>query len=254
MSSSDYTDKPAPAIMAERPMHVVIKDKGGFVLDKTKPVYRVPTMDDIRALSWNGFTVASTFAGCGGSSTGYRMAGFKILWASEFVPAARASYTANMDASTVLDERDIRKVEASDILSATGLRAGDLDVLDGSPPCQAFSTAGKLEKGWGKERTYEHGARQRNEDLFFEFIRLVRGIRQKAFVAENVSGLVKEVAKGYFLDILVALKGCGYRVEARLLDAQWLGVPQKAPAPHLRRRPRRPQSRAGIPEAAGLPI
>ena len=48
------------------------------------------------------------------------------------------------------------------------------------------------------------------------------------FVAENVSGLIKGAAKGYFLDILAALKaaGPGYRVETRLLDAQWLGVPQ----------------------------
>jgi len=55
---------------------------------------------------------------------------------------------------------------------------------------------------------------------------LVRGLQPKVFLAENVSGLVKGTARGYFLEILAALKACGYRVQSRLLDAQWLGVPQ----------------------------
>jgi len=49
----------------------------------------------------------------------------------------------------------------------------------------------------------------------------------KVFVAENVSGLIKGVAKGFFLEILAALKASGYRVTCRVLDAQWLGVPQQ---------------------------
>ena len=191
-----------------------------------KPAYRVPLMSEIAAVPWNGLKVVSTFAGCGGSSTGYRMAGFKVVWANEFVPAACDSYAANMDEATILDRRDIRGIQAADILAATGLAEGELDLFDGSPPCQAFSTAGKREKGWGKDRTYEHGAKQKNEDLFFEYVRLLRGLKPKVFVAENVSGLIKGVAKGYFLEILAALKACGYRVECRLLDAQWLGVPQ----------------------------
>ena len=190
-----------------------------------KPPYRVPSMAEIRAMPWNGYTVVSTFAGTGGSSTGYRMAGFQVLWASEFIDAARDSYNANKAPYTVLDGRDIRTVQPDDILSATGLKAGELDVLDGSPPCASFSTAGKREAGWGKQKTYSDKS-QRTDDLFFEFSRLVRGLQPKVFVAENVSGLIKGTAKGYFLDILRELKGCGYRVEARVLDAQWLGVPQ----------------------------
>jgi DNA (cytosine-5)-methyltransferase 1 len=171
-----------------------------------KPAYRVPPMAEIAEIPPCGFSVASFFAGAGGSSLGYRMAGFRVRYANEFVPIAQESYRANMAEGTVLGQ-------------------GELDVLDGSPPCQAFSTAGRREKGWGKDRAYEHGAAQRNEDLFFEFVRLRDGIMPRTFVAENVSGLVKGVAKGYFLEILRELKR-GYRVEARLLDAQWLGVPQ----------------------------
>lgn len=190
-----------------------------------KPPYRVPLVSEIRKIKPNGFKVATTFAGAGGSSTGYRLAGFQIVWANEFVPIAQESYRANAMPYTIVDGRDIKQVQASEILAATKLQVGELDVFDGSPPCQAFSTAGKREKGWGTERHYEHGASQKNEELFFDYIRLRDGLMPKVFVAENVSGLVKGTAKGFFLEILKELKR-GYRVRAPLLDAQWLGVPQ----------------------------
>ena len=192
----------------------------------SKPPYRVPSMVEINALPWNGYKVASTFSGCGGSCLGYRMAGFKVVWANEFVPAAQASYKANATPDCYLDCRDVRPIKPEEILARTGLNQGELDLFDGSPPCQAFSTAGKREKGWGKQKTYEHGAKQCNERLFDEYIRLLRGLMPKVFVAENVSGLVKGTAKGMFLEILKELKASGYKVEAKLLDAQWLGVPQ----------------------------
>ena len=194
--------------------------------DPNKPPYRVPSMDEIRALPWNGLKVASTFSGCGGSCLGYRMAGFRVVWANEFVPAAQESYKANAADDCYLDRRDIRLVQPQEILDQCGVKQGELDLFDGSPPCQAFSTAGKRAKGWGQAKTYEHGASQCNETLFTEYIRLLRGLMPKVFVAENVSGLVKGVAKGYFLDILRDLKASGYRVTCKILDAQWLGVPQ----------------------------
>ena len=191
-----------------------------------KPSYTIPSMQEINEIPPNGYTVASTFSGCGGSCLGYRMAGFKVLWGNEFIPAAQASYRANMSTGSILDGRDIKVVRPEEILEATGLKKGELDLFDGSPPCQAFSTAGKREKGWGKNKTYENGASQCNETLFFEYIRILRGLMPRTFVAENVSGLIKGAAKGYFLEILHGLKACGYRVGVRVLDAQWLGVPQ----------------------------
>lgn len=189
-----------------------------------KPSYRVPSMAEIAELPWNGFNAVSTFSGCGGSSLGYKMAGFRVLWASEFIPAAQETYRANHP-GTILDTRDIREVQPGDILSAIQMEAGQLDLFDGSPPCASFSTAGKREAGWGKVKAYSD-TKQRTDDLFFEFARLLRLVQPKVFVAENVSGLVKGTAKGYFLEILKELKGCGYVVEAKLLDGQWLGVPQ----------------------------
>jgi len=189
-----------------------------------KPVYRVPSMVEIEALPWNGFNVVLTFSGCGGSCLGYRMAGYRVLWANEFVPAAQETYRAN-HRTGILDTRDIRSVTADDILTTLGMNVGEIDLLDGSPPCASFSTAGKRESGWGKVKTYSD-TKQRTDDLFFEYARLLKGLQPKVFVAENVSGLVKGVAKGYFLNILAALKACGYKVSAKLLDSRWLGVPQ----------------------------
>jgi len=190
-----------------------------------KAPYRVPTMQEIAAIEPNGYNVISTFAGGGGSSLGYRMAGYRVLWANEFIESARETYSANKANYTTVDGRDIREVTATEILETVGINKGDLDILDGSPPCASFSTAGKRHKGWGKVKRYSDGS-QRTDDLFFEYARLVEGLRPKVFVAENVSGLVKGSAKGYFLEILDDLKSKGYRVSAKLLDAQWLGVPQ----------------------------
>lgn len=189
-----------------------------------KPPYKVPSMSEIEAIKWNGFNVVSTFSGAGGSCLGYRMAGYRVLWASEFIPAAQEVYKLNHP-NSILDTRDIREVEPSDILNAIGLDVGEIDILDGSPPCASFSTAGKREAGWGEVKQYSD-TKQRVDDLFFEYARLVKGLQPKVFVAENVSGLVKGTAKGYFKLILRELKDCGYNVKAKVLDAQWLGVPQ----------------------------
>src|SRR5437764_9968905 len=104
----------------------LVRAEGGSSL--TKPTYKVPSMAEVAALPWNGFNAVSTFSGCGGSSLGYRMAGYRVLWASEFVEAARATYRANAAAYTILDGRDIRQVKPTDILDAIKLEPGQLDL------------------------------------------------------------------------------------------------------------------------------
>lgn len=187
-----------------------------------KPPYRVPSMAEIAKTNPNGYTVVSTFSGCGGSCLGFRMAGFRVAWANEFVEAARETYALN-NPSTWLSADDIRKVTGAQVRKTTGRR--EFDVLEGSPPCASFSTAGKREQHWGQVKKYSD-TEQRTDDLFFEYARLVRELTPKVFVAENVSGLVKGTAKGTFIEILTTLKKAGYRVVAKTLDAQWLGVPQ----------------------------
>ncbi len=118
-----------------------------------KPTFQIPTMQQVNALPWNGFTVASTFSGGGGSSLGYRMAGFRVAWANEFVEAARDCYRANASAQTIIDGRDIRTIQAAEVLEAIQLRVGELSLLDGSPPCASFSTAGRRSALWANRKS-----------------------------------------------------------------------------------------------------
>lgn len=190
-----------------------------------KPPFAIPGMDDVRATRWNGRKVVSTFAGGGGSSTGYRMAGYRVMAAVEFIPAAAASYRANAADYTTVIERDVREVTAEELLEAAGVGVGELDLFDGSPPCEGYSTAGPREKSWGCEIAYS-GTRQQVDNLFPEFGRLVDGIRPKVFVAENVTGLAKGRAIGRFKQVVADLRALGYRVQVAKIDSKWLGVPQ----------------------------
>ena len=190
-----------------------------------KPDYKVPLMKEVKQIPLNNFKVASTFSGTGGSCLGYRMAGFSVGYANEFVESARDSYRLNHQ-DGFLDSRDIRNVKGSDILEKMGIAEGELDILDGSPPCVSFSMAGSREKKWGKVQKY-HGRRQVADNLFDEFCRLVNETQPKVFIAENVKGLVMGAAKGYFKLIFKALESCGYSVKARVLDGSYLGIPQK---------------------------
>ena len=161
----------------------------------------------------NAPTVISTFAGCGGSSLGYHMAGFRELLAVEWEQNAADTFRLNFP-HVPLYHGDIAKLSVEECLQRAGIAPGELDVFDGSPPCQGFSTSGKREIG-----------DQRNQ-LFREFVRLLSGLRPRAFVMENVSGMVKGDFKVIFAEILRTLKACGYRVKVRLLNAMFYGVPQ----------------------------
>lgn len=159
------------------------------------------------------FTVVSTFAGCGGSSLGYKMAGGKVLLACEWDKNAVETYQLNNPETDVF-YGDVAMLSVDDVLRRTGIAIGSLDVFDGSPPCQGFSTAGKRQID------------DPRNNLFREYVRLLRGLQPRAFVMENVSGMVKGHMRTLFAEILRELKSCGYKVRARLLNAAWYGVPQ----------------------------
>lgn len=180
-------------------------------------------MAEIRAVPDNGYTLVSTFTGAGGSCTGYRMAGFRTVYASEFVRAAADTYRANWP-DVPLDDRDIRETTGDDIRRMAILDR--FDVLEGSPPCSSFTTSGRREKLWGQVKHYSDERSQRTDDLFDEYIRLLAELQPRVFTAENVAGIVSGKALGFFLRYLRQMEEAGYVVEARVLDAQWLGVPQ----------------------------
>lgn len=158
-------------------------------------------------------TVISLFAGCGGSSLGYSMAGFRELLAVEWNDNAVETFKLNFSDVSVY-HGDIRELTIEQCLKITGLRPRELDLLDGSPPCQGFSTA-------GKRRLNDN----RNQ-LYLEFVRLLKGLKPKVFVMENVSGLVKGKMKLVFADIMRTLKASGYKVSCRLMNAMYFHVPQ----------------------------
>lgn len=158
-------------------------------------------------------TLVSLFAGAGGSGTGYRMVGYDARLAVDFWDRAVETYRANWGEDSAM-QADVSQLTAADVLRAAGLDVGELDTLDGSPPCQGFSTAGK--------RLVDDPRNQ----LFVHFARLVKDLRPRSFVMENVAGLVKGVMRPAFRAMTEHLRKQGYDVRCKLLDASWLGVPQ----------------------------
>jgi DNA (cytosine-5)-methyltransferase 1 len=189
----------------------------------------LPTMADVRAATGtNGLVAASVFCGCGGSSLGYRLAGFRIAYAADYAEEAIAPYRLNADAATVAEVVDVRAIDLERFERATGIGKGELDLLDGSPPCQPFSMAGSRQRNW--DRAVErYGAEAQTEvDLTSEFARLVDALAPRVFVMENVAALGEGVAIGHLRRFLAQLRaaGPGYQVRTAILDASWLGVPQ----------------------------
>jgi len=183
------------------------------------------------------FKVVSCFAGGGGSSTGYRLAGGKVLAINEFIPEAQKAYAINYP-DTHIFPQDIRLLTGQMILDQIGMKAGELDILDGSPPCAAFSMAGKREKGWGETKKYSD-TEQRSDDLFFEFARILKEVQPKVFICENVKGIVMGESSNLLGSaqvsmfeeelpdtIFLALNKAGYNVRFKTLNSEHYGVPQ----------------------------
>ena len=221
-------------------------------MKRRKMAYYPYNLKDVHdASAQEKFKVISTFAGGGGSSTGYRLAGGKVLCINEFVEEAVNTYKENYPDTHILPG-DIKKLSGQDFLDAAGVGVGEIDILDGSPPCSAFSVAGKLshnsveeqridlygnvtiEKvsgkhsdGWGQTKNYSDGKMVENiEDLFFEFLRIAEEIKPKVIIAENVKGLTIGEAKEYFNKILKTFEKIGYEVCAQVLDSRYYGVSQ----------------------------
>ena len=159
--------------------------------------------------------VISYFAGAGGSSLGYAAAGFDELLAVDQDRLAAATFSLNFPGVQVWCD-DIRRVSAEDVLSLTGLRPGELDVLDSSPPCQCFSrTATRRCRGFD-DRT----------ELWREVERMLRGLEPKCFLLENVPGLADWRMVPYLDEMLQAFRGASYRVAVRELVVSDFTVPQ----------------------------
>lgn len=172
----------------------------------------------------HGLKVFGTFICGGGSTMGYKLAGFEHLGGVEIDPPIADVYKANHNPKYLFIE-DIRdfanRLEFPEELY-------NLDILDGSPPCSSFSMAGNREKDWGKEKVFREGqSLQRLDDLFFDYIKLAKKLQPKVVIAENVKGMLQGNAKVYVKRIKYEFEQAGYKVQLFLLNAASMGVPQK---------------------------
>ncbi len=159
-------------------------------------------------------TAIDLFCGAGGLSEGLVQAGFKVIGAVENDPLASLAYEMNHDSVTIW-ERDIRRVTAKEIMQELELKSGELDLLAACPPCQGFSTM--------RTKNGNKWTRDSRNDLIFEVLRMVRVMRPKAVMLENVPGLAKNQRFGLFCRKLDSL---GYEVKCDVLNAVNYAVPQ----------------------------
>ena len=183
-------------------------------------------LSDLEKRPKHGHTVFSCFSCGGGSSMGYKLAGFDVVGNCEIDPDMMKVYKQNNHPkhSFLMDIRDFLKLPDEKIPEELFY----LDVLDGSPPCSVFSTAGSREAGWNVEKVFREGqAKQRLDDLFLFFIAIAKRLQPKVVIAENVKGIITGNAKGWVNQIVKAFEDAGYVVQIFLFNAARMGVPQK---------------------------
>lgn len=187
--------------------------------------YRLKIADGYPAagIEPHGSKVFGTFICGGGSTMGYKLAGFDHIGGVEIDPKVAAIYRQNHHPRHLYIE-DLRKFNQRTDLPD---ELYELDVLDGSPPCSTFSMAGSREKAWGKKKVFREGqAKQTLDDLVFVYCDTIAKLKPRVCLLENVSGLVKGNARSYCRRIVQRLTDAGYRVQVFLLNAAIMGVPQ----------------------------
>lgn len=172
----------------------------------------------------NRGTVFSTFSCGGGSTMGYKLAGFDVIGCNEIDPKMIECYIANHHPKYPF----LEPIQKFKLRESFPDELYNLDILDGSPPCSSFSMAGNREKDWGKEKVFREGQSEQILDtLFFDYIDLAEKFKPKVCVAENVEGLLMGDAIDYVRKIYAAFEKAGYIAQHFLLDSSTMGVPQK---------------------------
>lgn len=199
-------------------------NKVGFKLD-IMPEYLI-TPRRYKKPRYSGPIAVDLFAGVGGFSLGFHMAGFHVPLCIDFDQWAMLTYMANLGKSRAKPVtyicKDIRETTGLDIVNALD-EMGYLPIVDcviGSPPCQDFSTVNT--KAWKTAGDCSIGSRY----CLFEYARIVKELRPRVFVMENVPGLVAKRMKPIFDSFLLELRSAGYSVNWKILNAADYGVPQ----------------------------
>lgn len=168
--------------------------------------------------------VFSCFACGGGSSFGYKLAGFEVVGFNEIDPRMANLYIKNHKPKFQFIEAIQDFVKWDEYPQ----ELYKLDILDGSPPCSSFSMSGNREADWGKAKKFKEGqTKQVLDTLFFDFIELAKKLQPKVVISENVKGILFGNAKEYARNVLKAYDVAGYQVKHYVLDASKMGVPQR---------------------------
>lgn len=167
--------------------------------------------------------VFGTFVGGGGSTMGYKLAGFNHLGGVEIDPRMAKVYQKNHQPKHFFLE-DIRDFNLRENLPK---ELFNLDILDGSPPCSTFSMSGHREQTRGKEKMFKEGQKKQIlDELVFVFCDTVQKLMPKVVIMENVPGLIAGKAKKYAIELYDRLNNLGYKVQLFRLNAATMGVPQ----------------------------
>lgn len=186
--------------------------------------YKWYLKDNYKDIKKNNLNVFGTFICGGGSTMGYKLAGFNHLGGVEIDKKVSEIYKLNHNPK-YLYTMDIREFNKLDNLPD---ELYNLDILDGSPPCSTFSMAGKREKSWNKEKVFREGqAKQRLDDLVFVYLETIFKLKPKVAILENVKGLIQGNAKIYVKKIIERLNNNGYNSQIFLLNSASMGVPQR---------------------------
>lgn len=161
-------------------------------------------------------TAIDLFSGCGGLTTGLKLAGFRVLAAVENEAGALEAYEANHRDVPRIYRQDIREVTGAKVLADLGVERGELDLLAGCPPCQGFSRMRTLNRG--------EAADDPRNDLVREYLRLVKELLPRALMFENVPGLANDPR---YQELLKAIRKFGYYARYEVHNAADFGVPQR---------------------------
>jgi len=183
------------------------------------------TFKDYEKVVKHNKKVFSCFACGGGSTMGYKLAGYDVIGCCEIDKKMNELYVLNHNPkhNYLMDIRDFNKIPNGELPK----ELFDLDILDGSPPCTTFSMAGQREETWGKKKKFREGQTEQTlDDLSFVFIDTVEKLQPKVVIMENVEGLLKGEAWSYVQKIYKQFKDIGYEVKHYLLKGEEMGVPQ----------------------------
>jgi DNA (cytosine-5)-methyltransferase 1 len=188
-------------------LKAVTENKIGYYQEINSPRFNPDVL--MPRLNPNGLRTLSLFSGGGGLDLGFDLAGFSHVASYEILDFAANTLKLNRPLWNILTGND------GDVTNVDWKKyKGEVDVIHGGPPCQPFSTAGK-QKGNNDDR-----------DMIPEFVRCVKEIEPKAFVAENVSGLTSKKFKFYLEETLFSPLSKDYNIQMFILNAAGFGVPQ----------------------------